>query len=386
MKGKLFLAVPLLLCWFNLFAQNDTIKISVVDTFNGYYIPYSLEDCFSSLNKILPDSIQKELSQISEDEMNSSYHFGLGMWIRNNWGLWAGTRLSVYFNELGIFHPDDMSAIILTSYHRFLNEIDINLNSQIQYYKDFWEESRRLEEEKELDIEKKKKSNLNWLKKNGIKLNDLPEANPNELIYTCDSTVLLKRINGDTMMIWTVGSEENTDTNRVKELIKNERFGRTRYIKGVNYQGNIVHVYLSQKKFYTKNDSLFELATFYKISSDSILNLMMEMFEKIEDTQTRGSLQEIIDQNSYQDFKLIFHPKIFQNGNYRGNKKGDNIELASVWEIDGKKYYEINIKNTTGEWNTKYTYLFDETYKLIRYDGCNSTILSQLTEENKVAH
>lgn len=66
------------------------------------------------------------------------YHFGLGMWLRNNWGLWTSSPLAVWFNERGIHHPDDMSGIILTSYWRHLNGKSIELNQQIEHYRAYW--------------------------------------------------------------------------------------------------------------------------------------------------------------------------------------------------------------------------------------------------------
>jgi hypothetical protein len=72
-------------------------------------------------------------------------HFGFGMWIRNNWCLWGGSRLSKYFNDLGIFHPDDMSSIILTSYHRYLNGEEIRLQEQIDHIKAYWLEMQEPE-------------------------------------------------------------------------------------------------------------------------------------------------------------------------------------------------------------------------------------------------
>jgi hypothetical protein len=40
--------------------------------------------------------------------------------MRNNWGLWTGSRLATYFGDHGVHHPDDMSGIILTAYRRHL--------------------------------------------------------------------------------------------------------------------------------------------------------------------------------------------------------------------------------------------------------------------------
>lgn len=48
------------------------------------------------------------------------YHFGLGMWMRNNWGLWGGSRLQKYFTDRGTAHPDDMSSVVLFYYWHWL--------------------------------------------------------------------------------------------------------------------------------------------------------------------------------------------------------------------------------------------------------------------------
>ena len=60
-----------------------------------------------------------------------------GRVIRNSWGLWSKNKneLVKHFNSLKITHPDDMSAIILTSFHRFLNNENLNLKKQIRFYK-----------------------------------------------------------------------------------------------------------------------------------------------------------------------------------------------------------------------------------------------------------
>lgn len=67
-------------------------------------------------------------------------HMGLGMWLRNNWGLWSGSRLAKWFNERRIWHPDDMSGIILYSYSRHSHSQPIGLDDQIKHYVTIWEE------------------------------------------------------------------------------------------------------------------------------------------------------------------------------------------------------------------------------------------------------
>ena len=113
------------------------------DTLRGVYIPKDLEDCFSQINSFWADSTIAEVKGWTENEFVSKTHFGFGMWIRNNWQLWGGSRLSKYFNEQGIFHPDDMSGIILTAYHRRLNSKPLGVEEEIKYYQDYWEKVKK---------------------------------------------------------------------------------------------------------------------------------------------------------------------------------------------------------------------------------------------------
>lgn len=101
------------------------------------YVPTNLEDAFGELNKMLHPDLVKEMKEAPEREM-SGYHMGLGLWMRNNWGLWGGSRLAKYFNGIGIFHPDDMSGIILHSFWRHLNAQPIKLDEQVAYYQKYW--------------------------------------------------------------------------------------------------------------------------------------------------------------------------------------------------------------------------------------------------------
>lgn len=101
------------------------------------YIPQNLEDCFRELNKMLPPKLIGDIKKGTERDM-IKFHLNLGMWIRNNWGLWRGSRLSEHFNRIGINHPDDMSSIILHSYWRNLHHKPIKLKEQADLYKAYW--------------------------------------------------------------------------------------------------------------------------------------------------------------------------------------------------------------------------------------------------------
>ncbi len=110
----------------------------VADSIEGIYIPRNLEDCFSQLNYYWSDTVKSDILGVSEEAFVANMHLGLGMWIRNNWRLWSGSRLSEYFNYLGVNHPDDMSAIILVSYHRHLSQKPVKLEEQVLFYQDYW--------------------------------------------------------------------------------------------------------------------------------------------------------------------------------------------------------------------------------------------------------
>lgn len=122
------------------FGQNEKQdpKRFSTDSISGVYIPKDLDDCFRQIDGLWSDSTKMKVKLQSEDYFATNAHFGLGLWTRNNWQLWGGSRLSKYFNDMGIDHPDDMSGIILKSYHRYLTGKDINLNQQIEYKNDYW--------------------------------------------------------------------------------------------------------------------------------------------------------------------------------------------------------------------------------------------------------
>ncbi|MEQ9308338.1 MAG: DUF6794 domain-containing protein [Balneolaceae bacterium] len=131
----------------NFYANNKVFEISIEEgegldeDEQEKFVPNNLEECFLSLDTLLSDSTRVEFKEFSKSELAGKTHFGLGIWMRNNWGLWAGSELAKFFNQQGIYHPDDMSGIILTSYHRRLNGVPVRLNKQIRYYQEYWKKT-----------------------------------------------------------------------------------------------------------------------------------------------------------------------------------------------------------------------------------------------------
>ena len=71
--------------------------------------PKNLTECIQMLDKTL-----------TEDEFFMESHFTIGMGIRNEWIRSGNPELVKFFLDQGVKHPDDMSAMILTSYYRYL--------------------------------------------------------------------------------------------------------------------------------------------------------------------------------------------------------------------------------------------------------------------------
>jgi len=97
------------------------------DTLDGVYIPKDIDDCMKALDHILSDE-QKDRFR-KQDPIEQ--HFGLGLYIRNNWGLWSSSRLKIYMESFGLVHPDDMSAIILECYHAHLRGKPVNFENRV---------------------------------------------------------------------------------------------------------------------------------------------------------------------------------------------------------------------------------------------------------------
>jgi len=103
--------------------RKERYKVNIkADSIDGIFIPTNLNSCFVELDKLLNDTIKQKIRNIKNSfELVGEYHMGLGRWMRNNWELWGGSRLQVYFHGRQIFDPDEMSSIILESYAKYLN-------------------------------------------------------------------------------------------------------------------------------------------------------------------------------------------------------------------------------------------------------------------------
>jgi hypothetical protein len=100
-------------------------------------VPKDLNECVELLVAATDPLIIEELKGTDEDVMGR-YHHSVGRNIRNNWGMWHSSPLSKYFFSIGIYHADDMSGIIFTSFHRHIAGRPLDVEGQVKYYDDFW--------------------------------------------------------------------------------------------------------------------------------------------------------------------------------------------------------------------------------------------------------
>jgi hypothetical protein len=108
------------------------------------HVPNTLEEAFAALDRQLPAAERQKFQNTPERQAVALAHMGLGMYIRNQWFRAGHSALP---QALHAQHLDDASAIVLTSYWRHLNGKPLEVDQQIDCYRRWWQEQRRLENE-----------------------------------------------------------------------------------------------------------------------------------------------------------------------------------------------------------------------------------------------
>jgi hypothetical protein len=102
------------------------------------YVPLNLDEALLHLACTLEPEVLQAMYEGTEDDMYR-YHFGLGMWMRNNWGLWSGSPLNEELTALGLTVADDMSGFLLVSFWRRLHGRPLRIRAQVRGYERYWE-------------------------------------------------------------------------------------------------------------------------------------------------------------------------------------------------------------------------------------------------------
>lgn len=81
--------------------------------------PETVDQAVGVLLGLLPEDEKVKIAAMAQDDL-VALHFGLGMWIRNNLGLWSENR--ALLESSGAQTPDDASGVIIEVLWRRLQE------------------------------------------------------------------------------------------------------------------------------------------------------------------------------------------------------------------------------------------------------------------------
>jgi hypothetical protein len=110
------------------------------------YHPKTFEESLTQLDKIFSDSTKNQIMNMTEDDFVTRTNLSTGMWIRNEW-LYDRYFLKLIVQESdlkkeliakGLPTNDDMSSLILRSYHRKLKGQDLGVKQQINNAQQFY--------------------------------------------------------------------------------------------------------------------------------------------------------------------------------------------------------------------------------------------------------
>jgi len=111
---------------------------------NGVYIPKDINDAIVQLKKLSSSSSLAKFKNAPENKVAKKLHFGIGNWMIVNWNFYEGSRFSDYLKKMGVGHPDDMADFMIVTFHRYLNNKELNSKKLATKFKT----NRKLELEK----------------------------------------------------------------------------------------------------------------------------------------------------------------------------------------------------------------------------------------------
>jgi hypothetical protein len=90
-----------------------------VETDDQHDRPRTIDEAVRLLLALVPDPEQAKIAAMPENDL-IRLHFGLGMWIRNNLGLWQAN--SPLLEATGETDPDDASGVIIRAFWQRLRD------------------------------------------------------------------------------------------------------------------------------------------------------------------------------------------------------------------------------------------------------------------------
>lgn len=112
-------------------------------------IPPELNQSFNFIEEHWTKEQQDAFKNNSEERaLLMEYKVGMGLYLRNNWirNNEHSSKITAYFFTNDVHHLEDMSAIILVSYHRYLNhqplEIEKQFSDAVDYQENYTHEGK----------------------------------------------------------------------------------------------------------------------------------------------------------------------------------------------------------------------------------------------------
>lgn len=102
-------------------------------------IPKTLDEALEMLRGTTSPEVLDTIRASTNERDMVRLHLGTGMSLRNDWGLWGGSPLAKHFEAMGVFHPDDMSSIILRSFWRLLHGQPLGVETQAAVARRYWD-------------------------------------------------------------------------------------------------------------------------------------------------------------------------------------------------------------------------------------------------------
>ncbi len=101
--------------------------------------PATLDEALARLEAKLRPEDRASILRSTSREFSGAVHFGAGMAMRNEWGLWDDKApLTQWFRARGIWHADDMSGIITDALHARVHRKPHDFEAAVDHCRRYW--------------------------------------------------------------------------------------------------------------------------------------------------------------------------------------------------------------------------------------------------------
>ncbi|MFC4723740.1 DUF6794 domain-containing protein [Glycocaulis abyssi] len=106
-------------------------------------IPEDYDGALDCLDELLTAESKSQLDGMAYNELLGRTHFGLGMWIRNNW-IYPDTPLAQELRDTGFQHADDMSGVVVEGYWARRQGCELSIENWVAFYDAYWQSQEQL--------------------------------------------------------------------------------------------------------------------------------------------------------------------------------------------------------------------------------------------------